>query len=229
VGVKVTVIEQFAPTARLAPQELTWEKSPLAVILAIFRAAVPELVSVALCVGELVQRFWLEKIRLPVERLTPGCIPVPLNTTLCGLSGALSVMVSVPVRVPMAVGVNFTLIVQFAPAARLLPHVFVWEKLPLATMLVMVKALPPEFVRVMACALELEPTIWLVKVKAVVERPTPAPPPVPLRTTVWGLPDALSVIDRVPGRLPATVGVNVTLIVQLAPEATLEPQVFVWA
>ena len=37
----------------------------------------------------------------------------------------LSVTVSVPLRVPVTVGVNVMLILQFAPAPRELPHVFV--------------------------------------------------------------------------------------------------------
>ena len=44
--------------------------------------------------------------------------------------------------------------------------------------------------------------------------------PVPLRATTCGLPLALSVSVRLPERLPATVGVNVTLITQLLLAAT---------
>jgi hypothetical protein len=46
---------------------------------------------------------------------------------------------------------------------------------------------------------------------------------------VWGVPVVLSVTLKVAERLPAAVGVNVTLMVQLAPAAMLEPQLFVWA
>jgi hypothetical protein len=48
--------------------------------------------------------------------------------------------------------------------------------------------------------------------------------PVPLRATVCGLPEALSVIDSVPLMTPVALGVKVTLIVQLAVDATLVPQ-----
>jgi hypothetical protein len=51
--------------------------------------------------------------------------------------------------------------------------------------------------------------------------------PVPLRETDCGLPGALSVTETVPFRLPEAPGVKVTLIVQLAPEARLEPQLSV--
>ena len=47
---------------------------------------------------------------------------------------------------------------------------------------------------------------------------------VPVRLTVWGLPVALSVRVTAALRTPLAVGVKVTLIVQLAPAATLAPQ-----
>jgi hypothetical protein len=46
---------------------------------------------------------------------------------------------------------------------------------------------------------------------------------VPLREITWGVPAALSVIVTAPLRGPVAVGVNVTLIVQLAPAATVLP------
>jgi len=87
---------------------------------------------------------------LTVDGVTakPKSEPEPPKETTCGLVGPLSVMVKVPVRVPSTVGVNKTLIVQAAPAARLCGQVFVWEKSPVITMLVMVKAAVPLFVRV---------------------------------------------------------------------------------
>jgi hypothetical protein len=51
--------------------------------------------------------------------------------------------------------------------------------------------------------------------------------PVPLREIDCGLPEALSVIMIVPVRVPAAVGVNVTLIVQLAFTLIEAPQVLV--
>src|SRR6476660_8179954 len=53
--------------------------------------------------------------------------PVPVRLTFCGLPPPLSVMFSVPVRVPVAEGVNVTVMVQLAPPARLVPQVLVWE------------------------------------------------------------------------------------------------------
>ena len=59
-----------------------------------------------------------EKSGVPVE-------PVPVKLTTWGLPEALSVTLTVPVRVPAAVGVNFTLMLQLPPAATELPQLLV--------------------------------------------------------------------------------------------------------
>ena len=43
--------------------------------------------------------------------------PAPLRLTVCGLSAALSLTVTAPVRVPVVAGLKITLNVQLAPAA----------------------------------------------------------------------------------------------------------------
>ena len=42
----------------------------------------------------------------------PILVPMPESATTCGLPGSLSVMVRVPVRLPVAVGVKTTLMLQ---------------------------------------------------------------------------------------------------------------------
>ena len=78
--------------------------------------------------------------------------PDPVRGTARGLPLALSVIVSVPVRDPITVGVNVTLMAQVAPAATLAPQVFVWAKSPVTTMEVIARAVLPLFVRVTLCA-----------------------------------------------------------------------------
>jgi hypothetical protein len=73
-------------------------------------------------------------------------VPVRLMLWVAGL--ALSVMVTAPVLVPVAVGLKVTLRVQLALAATLEPQVLVWEKLPLALMLVIVRPVLPVFLSV---------------------------------------------------------------------------------
>jgi hypothetical protein len=51
--------------------------------------------------------------------------------------------------------------------------------------------------------------------------------PVPLRETICGLPVALSTTESVPFKVPVLPGVKVTLTVQLAPDARMEPQLSV--
>jgi hypothetical protein len=55
-----------------------------------------------------------------------------------------------------------------------------------------------------------------------------APVAMPEKETVCGLPVALSAMETEAVRVPTAVGVKVTLMVQLAPTATLEPHVLVW-
>jgi hypothetical protein len=93
-----------------------------------FRTALPVFVKVTTCAVLVVFSCWLAKVRLGAERLAAGPVavtPVPVRLMVWGLGVALSVMVMAPVRVPVAVGVKLTLIVQFAPALTELPHVLV--------------------------------------------------------------------------------------------------------
>ena len=60
-------------------------------------------------------------------------VPMPVNVTTSGLVGELSVTVTAPVLVPVAVGVKVTVSVQLAPAANCagsVPQLFVWAKSP---------------------------------------------------------------------------------------------------
>lgn len=71
----------------------------------------------------------------------------------------------------------------------------------------------------------------MLKVKLVEEKETAGVvcAPVPVTGTTCGLPAALSLTVTVPLALPETEGVKVTLMVQLAPAATVAPQLFVCA
>src|SRR5207249_2971720 len=53
--------------------------------------------------------------------------------------------------------------------------------------------------------------------------------PVPLNPAVCGVPPASSLTLSVPVCRPVTVGVNVTLMAQLAPAAKVLPQLLLWA
>src|SRR5579863_8609441 len=96
------------------------------------------------------------------ESWTIGAVPSPARLTVCGLPGALSVMVKVPVRLPEAVGTKLTSIVQLAPAAsalvveQLVPGATL--KSPLAAIAVMLSGAAPLLVSVTPTAVLVVPT-----------------------------------------------------------------------
>ena len=123
---------------------------------------------------------WLTTV-VPNERLDgvaesdgPGAVPVPERLTLVGPFGSLVAMVSVPLRDPLAAGEKVTLIMQLAPAARLVPQLFVCAKSPVAEINETVTPLVPLFVTVTARAELVVPTVCDPKSIAVgvVESPT---------------------------------------------------------
>ena len=86
------------------------------------------------------------------DTLSEKSTPVPLRAVCCGLPlTALSLMVSVPERAPLAVGVKVTLTLQCCPADSAPLQLFVCAKSPLATMLVMFIVASPLLVSVSCC------------------------------------------------------------------------------
>jgi len=88
---------------------------------------------------------------------------VPLKLTVCGLPLALSVSVRLPERLPVAVGVNVTLIAQLLPAASgaLVPQVVplaATAKSPVAARLVKLRDAVPLLVTVTALAALVVPS-----------------------------------------------------------------------
>ena len=135
----------------------------------------------------------------------------------------MSVIVTLAARLPLAAGVKVTLMVQLAPAARELPHVFVWTKSPLLVpviaMLVIVIATVPVLLNVIVCAALVVPTFWLPNLRLVAENPRVEVMPVPVRLTICGLLLALSKMLRKALSAPNWLGWNWSVIVQLAPGA----------
>ena len=74
------------------------------------------LLTVTVCAGLMVFTVWLLNVRLVGEAVTLPALPVPLSDT--EIVPVEVAIVSVPERMPTAVGVNVTWIVQFAPAAK---------------------------------------------------------------------------------------------------------------
>src|SRR5579864_422452 len=113
-------------------------------------------------------------------------VPMPLSGTLCGLLGALSVMVSAPVRVLSTVGVNVTVNVQYPFGAKgvgVIGQLFVWLKSPLIAIELISRFAVPLFVSLSAHDLLL-PSNTLLNVRGVGCRVTAGcdPPPQPGKT-----------------------------------------------
>ena len=138
-------------------------------------------------------------------------------------------MVTAAVRLPVAVGLKVTLIVQLAPAARPVPQLFVWAKSPLFVPVIEIEFTgsdtAPQFVRVTTVAGLVVPTVRALKAIDVLESDTAVP--VPVNVTTWGLPGSESVMISVPARANAAFGAKVTLTRQFAPAARAVPQVVV--
>jgi len=77
---------------------------------------------------------WLAKVRLLGERTAMPLVvtPVPVSATVWGLPVAESLMLTLPERVPAAVGAKLTLIVQADPAAKLAGQLLAAPKSPVA-------------------------------------------------------------------------------------------------
>src|SRR5439155_20986741 len=116
--------------------------------------------------------FWLPKLKLVGLKFTAGdgLKPVPLSATFCGLFVALSVRVTLALRLPRAEGVKVRLIIQVAlgvsvPGHSLAVIVKSLALVPVRAMLLMFKAAWPLLASVTVCALLVVFTFWLPKLK----------------------------------------------------------------
>ena len=121
VGVKETLTVQVPPTAT-TPQLLVCEKSPEIETVEILREAVPLLVTVMICGALVVFRYWPAKVSDDGESAAIEAMPVPASATVGAAPGLLLFKVSVPVRVPMAVGLKVTLTWQVDPTLSDVPQ-----------------------------------------------------------------------------------------------------------
>lgn len=181
----MTLMVQLAPTAREAPQLFVCAKLALATIDAMFSSAAPVFVNVTGCGALVVVTVWVAKVRVVGKRVTVGAgPPIPLNEIVCGLFAALSVMVTDPYRLPLAVGAKVMLRVQLAPLPTLEPHELVSAKSPVVETLVMIKGEPPMLFKFTDSGVLVVPTTWEEKVRLEVERLTAgAATPVPVSST----------------------------------------------
>jgi len=151
---------------------------------------------------------------------------VPLNATVCGEPLTLSAIFNVAERAPVLLpGAKLTETVHEVPTATLVPQSLVWEKLeafvPVIDTPVRPTAIAPVFVMVTDCA--------AVAVKFSDEGVTEMDgrafaTATPVSVAVWMVPATpfeLSVTVTAALRVPAVVGVKLTVMVQLLPAVSV--------
>jgi hypothetical protein len=159
-GVNVTEILQLALAASVVPQALVSAKSPGLLpsipTLVIVNGPLPVLLNVSVCAAVVVLTAVEANVKLPGDTPAVGTpIPVPLNATVCVAPATfpeLSVIVRVPVCVPVAVGVNVTEIVQVPAAATVVQLLVSANTLPVTVTPVTVSVANPESVTVTVSA-----------------------------------------------------------------------------
>lgn len=155
-------------------------------------------------------------VTAPIVKSDVCTKPVPVSSTICGLPGALSVMVKAPTLEFVEEGLNVTLMVQFVEGCNgTVTQLSVSAKSPLAVMLEKLIAVVPSFVAVMLCAADVEPTATLPKSRLEADRVNVEA--VPVRLITCGLPGAESVMVMVALLTPGVVGVKVAMMVHFAP------------
>jgi hypothetical protein len=109
-GVKITPKVQVpaAGTSVWLQVSLTVVKSPEGTTLVTLSEALLGLVSVIVFAALGTSTCWLPKVGLGGEKVGFTRMPLPERLTFCGLFEAASTIVSVPVRVPVWLGVNTT-------------------------------------------------------------------------------------------------------------------------
>lgn len=150
---------------------------PVIAIAVIVREAVPTFVSVTVFAVLVTPIATVPKLKLVGE--TFAVVPVPLSETCCGLPTALSVTLRAALRAPLAAGLKVTLIVQLAPAASELPHVWVCAKsgalVPVIAMAMIVRDAEPVFLSVTVLTPVVVPIASVPKLTLAGERLTTGP------------------------------------------------------
>ena len=155
-------------------------------------------------------------VELPVDCVKSS--PFPDAVVVLGLPVPSCAIEMVAVRLPVAVGLNVTVIVQFAPGATEPLQVLVWANslalVPVNVIPVIVVVTEPELARVRFFVVLLLVIGVPLNVSGPPERVPVPSAPVPVREILWVVPGIAlvsSVITRfVAGAAPTAVGVKVT-------------------
>ena len=201
-GVKDTAIVQVPPaaTAVLQLSAISAKSPALAppiVIPAMLSAVLALLVKVIVCAVLETAMGWFPKERLVEERLGPaggfpgpegGPVAIPRRLTVWAPPLALSLSVTTATRLPLAIGVKVTPMLQLLLGPTELPQLLVCAKSlafpPRIARFVMSRLPGPPLLTIMFCAALVVPVGRLTKEILGGERLTVGAMPVPVRFTV---------------------------------------------
>src|SRR5579863_1049 len=233
-GANATSIVQFAAGASVAPHVVSITKSaapvPVTVIPVMSRIAVPWLVTVTLFAAELVPCVTDPNASVVALSVTESAAtPVPLSATVCGEPDALSETIKLALKAEAFAGRKAIITWQLALAPSDPPKSVTSTNdagfAPPIEIDLIETAAVVWLVTMTICASLSAPTWVFGKVTDVGDRTIdPAAAPVPVSVTFCGEPAALSAICRVALCAPVAAGLNVTVIVQLLPSASVGPQ-----
>jgi len=208
-------------TGAVAPLKL--KPVPLTAIFEIVTLVPPVLVTVSRR-DELLPTVTLPKLRLVgLEVSKPGEAPVPVNPIVNEGFEALEVTVTLPLALPVDVGVKTTwkLVLCPAPSVTGLVTPLRLNPVPLTATCEIVTLVPPVFVTVSRSD-ELLPTVTVPKLRLVgFDVSRPGETPVAVRGISSAGFDALDMTVTLPVAAPAEVGVNRTLKLVLCPAPTV--------
>ena len=199
-------------------------------MLLMITGTLPALVTVTVWAELIVPTSWLRNVNAVGMTVATGIVPVPVSATVSvGASGSLVLITMLAARAPITVGVNVTLTAQFAPAAMPAPpigQVLVWAKssvfVPAVAILLMRSAAVPELYTVTNCAALVVLSAWFPNTREVGVAVAAGTIPVPVMgTDRVGLSGSLLTIASDAVRNPEAMGMNDTLIVQVAPVASV--------
>lgn len=198
-------------------------------------AAWPLLESVTVCAALLEPKAWAVKVSAFLLSPTTGCgvaVPAPFNAIVAGLPVALCGTDKLPTRAPAAAGVKLINTAQLAPAARLAPETQLLAAAnakseacaPPSAMVPSTSAALPVLLTVTVWFDETEPVTWLnVSELGVIDASGAGVGALPLSATLLVAGLALWLKLSAPVVVPAAVGLNASVTVQLVPAATDAP------
>jgi hypothetical protein len=153
VGSNTTLILHWLLAAKLVPHVVAdTVKSPVVEIAMLLSSTLWVLVNGNVFAALVVPTFCLAYVTLSGVKVV-GSTPVPYSHSICGLLGALSIKLTVPVTFPNSTGLKVTLTLHVLPAASVAPQVVEeTAKLALGTMPLMFRVASPSFFAVTVAA-----------------------------------------------------------------------------